>query len=70
MAIHQEGTPSPPPPKKPTLEDGILLSVRTDKVKVKGVEDGTLKIEVKEQDESLYIDEQDNLHINLDAGRK
>lgn len=69
MGIYQQGT-QPPPPPKPTLQDGILLSVRTDRVKIKGVEDGTLKIEVKEQDESLYIDEQDNLHINLDAGKK
>ncbi len=69
MAIHQEGTPQPPPPKKPTLEDGILLSVRTDKVKVKGVEDGILKVEVKEEDESIYTDDNNNLHINLDAGK-
>lgn len=70
MAIHQEGTPPPPPPKKPTLEDGILLSVRTDRVKVKGAEDGTLKVEIKEEDESIYMDDNNNLHINLDAGRK
>jgi len=70
MAIHQEGTPPPPPkPKKqPSLEEGIWLNVRTDKVKAK-VNDGVLDVKVEKEDESLYMDENNNFHINLDAGK-
>lgn len=68
MAIHQEGTPPPPPEKKRTLKDGILFSVRTDRVKFKGVKDGVVDVEIKEEDESLYTKD-GALHINLDAGK-
>jgi len=70
MAVHQEGTPPPPPkPKKqPSLEEGVTIIVDTEKLKFKGIKDGVVDVELKEQDESVYIKD-GALHINLDAGK-
>ena len=64
MGIYQEGGTPPKPEKKPSLEDGVWLSVRTDKVKVREVGEGHLKVEIKEEDESVYVKD-GALHINV-----